>query len=84
MVENRIGWRELLSTIDEHQEVFNKELMRLKADKTVPDPEDPLLGPVIHYSEYVHMPICPTPCTEALNMQGARKALGTDHDGGLS
>jgi hypothetical protein len=58
MVENRVGWRELLGTIDEHQKVFNEQLMRLKADNMVPDPESPLLGPAIQYSGYVHRSIC--------------------------
>jgi len=52
MVENRQGWRDLIATIDEHQEVFNKQLIRLKADDTVPDPESPLLAPVIQYSRF--------------------------------
>jgi hypothetical protein len=84
MVENRVGWRELLGTIDDHQKVFNEQLMRLKADNMVPDPESPLLGPAIQYSGYVHIPICLTPSTEALTLQGARKARSTDHNGGLS
>ncbi|KIM23448.1 hypothetical protein M408DRAFT_27896, partial [Serendipita vermifera MAFF 305830] len=51
MVENREGWRHLLSAIDDHQKTFNDQLQRLKADKAVPDPESPLLGPVKQYSE---------------------------------
>jgi hypothetical protein len=51
MVENRAAWRDLLVTIDDHQKVFNEQLIRLKAENMVPDPESPLLGPVIQYSE---------------------------------
>ena len=53
MAENRQAWRGLLKTIDDHQEVFNEQLARLKVQNRVPDPESPLLGPVIQYSEYV-------------------------------
>jgi hypothetical protein len=59
MVENRVGWRELLGTIDDHQKVFNEQLTRLKADSMVPDPESPLLGPAIQYSRYIRKLICP-------------------------
>jgi len=52
MAENRIAWRQLLVTIDNHQKTFNEQLMRLKAENMVPDPESPLLGPVKQYSEY--------------------------------
>jgi hypothetical protein len=51
MAENRQAWRDLLTTFDEHQKVFNDQLTRLKVEDKVPDPESPLLGPVIQYSE---------------------------------
>jgi hypothetical protein len=53
MAENRTAWRELLTTVDEHQKVFNEQLTRLKAENMVPDPESPLLGPVLQYSKYI-------------------------------
>jgi hypothetical protein len=51
MTENRQAWRGLLVTFDDHQKVFNDQLARLKVEDMVPDPESPLLGPVIQYSE---------------------------------
>ncbi|KIM22150.1 hypothetical protein M408DRAFT_28960 [Serendipita vermifera MAFF 305830] len=51
MVENRQAWQGLLATIDDHQKTFNDQLVRLKVDDMVPDPESPLLAPVMQYSE---------------------------------
>ena len=53
MAENRTAWRKLLTAIDEHQKVFNEQLERLKVETTVPDPDSPLLGPVIQYLKYI-------------------------------
>lgn len=50
MAENRTAWRDLLDTVDKHQEIFNGQLSRLKVENMVPDPDSPLLGPVIDYS----------------------------------
>jgi hypothetical protein len=83
MVKNRVGWRELLGTIDDHQKVFNEQLTRLKADNMVPDPESPLLGPAIQYSGCVYNQSAYA-ITKLSTMQCARKARSTDHDGGLS
>jgi hypothetical protein len=51
MIENRLAWRNLLDTIDEHQTTFNEQLRRMKREDAVPDPESPLLAPMQQYAE---------------------------------
>jgi hypothetical protein len=51
MIENKEARKKLISTIDDHQRVFNEQLVRMKKDDLVPDPESPLLGPIKQYAE---------------------------------
>jgi hypothetical protein len=53
MMENEDAWRELVKTLDTHQQVFNEQLGRLKAKDLDPNPDSPLLGPIKQYSESV-------------------------------
>lgn len=50
IVENKAGWKELIETLDEHQQVFNKQLERMQKDDIVPDSQSPLLEPIKQYS----------------------------------
>lgn len=51
MVENKEAWRELISTIDDHQRIFNEHLRRLDREDLIPYPGSPLLAPVKQYAE---------------------------------
>jgi hypothetical protein len=51
MIENKEAWKKLIATIDDHQKVFNEQLVWMKKDDLVPDPESPLLAPVKQYAE---------------------------------
>jgi hypothetical protein len=51
MMENEDAWKELVKTLDTHQQDFNEQLGRLKAKDLDTDPNSPLLGPIKQYSE---------------------------------
>jgi DNA-directed RNA polymerase delta subunit len=53
MMENEDAWKELVKTLDIHQQEFNEQLGRLKAKDLNTDPKSPLLGPIKQYSESV-------------------------------
>ena len=52
-MENEDAWKELIKTLDTHQQDFNEQLGRLKAKDLDKDPNSPLLGPIKQYSESV-------------------------------
>jgi hypothetical protein len=53
MMENEDAWRELVRTLDTHQQRFNEQLARLKAKDLEVDPNSALLGPIKQYSKLV-------------------------------
>jgi hypothetical protein len=53
MMENEDSWKELIKTLDTHQQHFNEQLGRLKADDIDADSESALLGPIKQYSKSV-------------------------------
>jgi len=53
MMENEDAWKELVKTLDTHQQDFNEQLGRLKAKDLDTDPNSPLLSPIKQYSESV-------------------------------
>jgi hypothetical protein len=53
MMENEDAWKELVKTLDTHQQNFNEQLGRLKATDLNTNPKSPLLGPIKQYSESV-------------------------------
>jgi hypothetical protein len=53
MMENEDAWKELVKTLDTHQQRFNEQLGRLKAEKIDADPNSALLGPIKQYSRSV-------------------------------
>jgi hypothetical protein len=54
MMENDDAWNGLVTILDTHQQDFNEQLRRLKAQDLDTDPNSPLLGPMKQYSESVH------------------------------
>ena len=53
MMENEDSWKDLVKTLDTHQQRFNEQLGRLKAKDFDTNPNSPLLGPIKQYSESV-------------------------------
>jgi hypothetical protein len=61
MMENKTAWQGLLRTLDNHQEVFNQQLARLRKENMDADSTSPFLGPVKQYSMSVRYNIWPFP-----------------------
>jgi hypothetical protein len=53
MMENEDAWKELVKTLDTHQQRFNEQLGRLNAKDLDANPNSALLGPIKQYSESV-------------------------------
>ena len=53
MMENEDAWKELVKTLDTHQQRFNEQLRRLNAEDIDVDPNSALFGPIKQYSKSV-------------------------------
>jgi hypothetical protein len=50
MVENKVAWKELLLTLNDHATQFNEQLVRMNQANTKSSADSPVLAPLKDYS----------------------------------